>query len=119
MITFEICVYDDVLEDGAPLVLAFADTGPKTSLRRSIWRFEIRTDVRLEILHRATIWENRPSTRHKWKSDRAWYWGSNDIPARRLLPAGYLVARQPIPSSVRQKAALLASEMICFAVEST
>lgn len=59
--------------------ISMSDKAPAKCLLRTLWVFEVRADHKLTFSLRRVIWQCRTSARHKWISERAWYWNTNDI----------------------------------------
>jgi hypothetical protein len=115
MMTVKLYAYEE------PPLLAEDDKAPPKALHRILWFFEIRCEIGIkgiEIRLRSVFWQSRTTARHKWTSDRAWYWSTNDIGGRHGLPGDYLVMQRPgVPAEIESQALLLVREMVHFESE--
>jgi len=90
-----ICIYEY-----GPGVVGVASDGPSTKVERKLWRFEIVTQHfadKIAVTHRATIWQTRPTARHKWQGAQGWHWNRGDVVNPRLMPANYFIDTRPEP----------------------
>jgi hypothetical protein len=88
-------------------VISEIDRAPAGIRSRTAWRFEIQAEQRgVAVRYASTRWEERESTRHKWKGCRVWYAEIGDVGRDlRSFTSDYLAPEAPeIPDAVLQRA---------------